>query len=163
LPSIGRLSALQSLKLGYCPWVSDGGLHELSALTALRTLNLKACRQITDGGVRLICQNFTLLQALWLNACGITDNALTSMHSLKHLEKFECASNNVTDVGIHAISRLTRLESLNLSGCQLTDLGLQSVCQLPRLKYLCIWGCHQVTRNGFDSLFRTHPLLDISR
>ncbi|HUY03542.1 MAG TPA: leucine-rich repeat domain-containing protein, partial [Rhodocyclaceae bacterium] len=126
LAPLGKLTALQSLRLSWCMQITD--LAPLAKLTALQSLDLSFCEQITDLAP---LGKLTALQSLDLSGCEqITDFApLAKLTALQSLNLSGCEQ--ITDLA--PLAKLTALQSLNLSGCeQITDFA--PLAKLPALQ-----------------------------
>ncbi|KAA8546490.1 hypothetical protein F0562_002771 [Nyssa sinensis] len=143
---------LQSLNLGWCENVGDGGVMSLAyGCPDLRALDLCGCVLITDESVIALASNCLHLRSLGLYYCqNITDRAMYSLaHSRvrsKH-EMWESVKNRYEEEG---------LMNLNISQCTaLTPPAVQAVCDSFPALHTCP-GRHSLIISGCLNLTSVH-------
>ena len=133
LASIGKLTSLTTLSLGYCVF-SDSGLAHLAALP-LSELYLGSCTNVTDDGLAQLTgygrnPGLTRLTELCLAGCDITNRGIDYLGSL-------------------------RVHDLDLScNTRLTDAGLAPLASLP-LRRLEVEHCPRITEDGFAAVMHS--------
>ena len=102
-------------------------------------------------------------QLTWLDLgeSATTDEALSSLGSLKNLTRLHLENTKVTDEGLIYLKDLAYLEYLNLYGTRVSDKGIQQLAGLKNLKRLYVWQT-QVTAEGVAQLQKELPGLEVN-
>jgi serine/threonine protein kinase len=159
IADLAGLTALQSLNLLFCRWLTDRGLVHLKGLTALKELNLVGCWWITDRGLAHL-KGLTALEELDLSYCeGTTDRGFAHLAGLPALQSLALSGCEwVTDKWLVHLKDLIALKELNLAYCKrITNDGLVHFKGLSALQYLCLQGCELVTSGAATALQRALP------
>jgi hypothetical protein len=67
---------------------------------------------------------------------SLTDEQLSSLTQLRHLETLDLTDTAVTDAGLQRLRGCPELECLWLGGCRITDTGIAEVALMPHLRAL---------------------------
>ncbi|GLJ15214.1 hypothetical protein SUGI_0248700 [Cryptomeria japonica] len=181
LESLARCSELTTLKLGFCPNISDEGIIHIGARCSnLQELDLYRSTGVGDAGIAVISNSCPGLKSINLSYCThVSDDSLKSisqLHKLHNLEIRGCSGisstglsaialgckriaeldikrcYNVDDAGILAIANSCRnLRQVNLSYCPVSDVGLSALASLLCLQNAKLVHLRNVTINGFIS------------
>ena len=166
-PSLGQLSALESLELGgsqitdqglaavrqlptllrlylHDLELSDAGLQHLAGLKNLEALSMQQTQVKGPGLVHL--KNLVGLQVLNLAQTGTTDADLVHLEGLTNLETLVLEGTRVTGGGLIHLKSLSRLRVLNLKACDVAAADLEHLVGIRSLKILWMKGT-QVTRD----------------
>ena len=163
-----RATALSTVLLAGCPWVSDDALSHLR-LSSLVALDVSRCLQLTDGGLVPLVKGSPLLERINVDSCfRVTDGLLIALAAFsKELRSADLRGANVTDRGVAALAAgCTRLEHAGLASCtQLGDVSLDALAghcaDLVSLDVSCV---NKISDDGVDALARCTALraLDVS-
>lgn len=147
-PSV--VEELKQLGFEVTPLAENNHLLEVSARDSIAMPEMEALSKTAE-------------QITWLNfgECGVTDEMLVSISQFRNLTRLRLEKNQeVTDQGITNLANLEHLESLNLYGTAVTDQCLETVRQLPSLKRLYLWQT-AVTKEAVDALKNEREDLEI--
>lgn len=132
------LTALEWLRLGYCPGLTDEGLRHFSGARAMMALNLNGTR-VGDACADTISL-FPRLESLGLLSTGLTDASMPRILTLRSLRMLTLPA-GVTANGLRQISELDQLEFLDVSIHPGEEVAVLSrVCRLPKLERLTVRG-----------------------
>lgn len=181
LESLSHCSELITLKLGFCPNVSDEGIIHIGAhCSNLQELDLYRCTGVGDTGIGAISNGCPRLKSLNLSYCThVSDDALKSISQLRKLHNLEirgCSGISsaglsaialgckriaeldikrcyrVDDAGILAIAdSCQNLRQINLSYCTISDSGFSALASLPCLQNMKLVHLRNVTVSSFGS------------
>ncbi|GLJ38502.1 hypothetical protein SUGI_0784590 [Cryptomeria japonica] len=181
LESLSRCSELITLKLGFCPNISDEGIIQIGACCSnLQELDLYRSTGVGDAGMVAISNGCPRLKSINLSYCTcISDDALKAISRLRKLHNLEirgCSGVSsaglsaialgckriaeldikrcyrVDDAGILAIAdSCQNLRQVNFSYCPVSDVGLSAVASLTCLQNMKLVHLRNVTVNGFVS------------
>ena len=161
LGSLGSLTKLRILRLGWVPGVVGEHLAFLSHMTELQELEL--CHTgAGDSFVEFLAPLAGSLRKLNMAGCPITSVALPSLARLEALESLNLGWCRVGD-GVGCLRTLVQLRYLNLPCTRTTDGALAELGSLQALECLNLDSC-LVSDGGLYvcQKFRRLKLLDIS-
>nr|ADE76629.1 unknown [Picea sitchensis] len=181
LKSLSKCSELVTLKLGFCPNISNEGIAHIGARCSyLQELDLYRSVGVGDVGLAAIANGCPRLKSINVSYCiHVTDNGLTSLAQLQKLHQLEirgCSGISsaglsaialgckriveldikrcygVDDVGILAVAKSCQnLRQMNVSYCPISDVGLLALASLRCLQNIKLVYLRNVTVNGFMS------------
>jgi Leucine-rich repeat (LRR) protein len=128
LDSVGKLTQLESLKLG--PSVADAGLKRLVRLKGL--------------------------VALRLNGNSITDTGIVELSGMKRLRLLDLDNTMITDVGLNMLLKHVNLDVLSLAGTRITDASVAHLAGQKALRWLNLEDT-LITEKGLDTLMNALP------
>lgn len=130
---IAKLSRLEELDLSNTG-VSNAGLAEISKLTRLKRLVLPS--QTSDQTL-LTLVNLNDLQALSVQASGITDKGLEALKAFKQLRELNLsACKSIVGSGLSGLTDLSSLRTLDISFASLDDEVVGRCLRLKALRRL---------------------------
>jgi Leucine-rich repeat (LRR) protein len=132
--------------------ITDAGLAYLVVHKDLENLNLSWCESVTNDAMKHLYA-LNRLKSLFLERCvQITDEALTTIGSIRSIEYLNCAATGITDAGIDALRRLFRLQRLVLDETNISGEGLSKLVDVRRLAELSLFHCVRLSNSGLASL-----------
>lgn len=87
-----------------------------------------------------------------------SDEILSSLTEMEHVEVIDMIGSKVTGVGFNHLTKLKKLNTLFLQNANINDPGLREIAKLPGLTYLAVSDNPAITDAGFAELARS-PLL----
>lgn len=144
LAHLQRLPGLKELTLSKTN-LNDDFCQVITPLKRLTHLNLKGNRDLSDKSIIPICKSLTELQNLHLANTGITDDAMLTIASLRHLKTLMLGHTAISDVGIGHL-RSNSLERVSLIYTNVTVDGVSRLTGLKGMK--CIWVPKSILESG---------------
>jgi hypothetical protein len=126
LSMLGKLPALETLKLSVCDQVTDESLERFADSASLKSLSLVSCKSITDVGLKSLSR-LSNLESLDLENCtGITGAGVRSLSTLPNLRRLSLACCRGLRVeSLQALDDLPRLQELDLTSCRLSKAEVE--------------------------------------
>jgi hypothetical protein len=152
---IARLPRLTLLDLTMTN-VTDQLLQPLAGHPSLRVLILGST-DVSNAALEPFREG--RLQGLVLSNCRISESAIESIETLRHLAWLDVSDTDVTGQFVARLAGLSKLEYLNLSGTLVTDAALSQLASLQNLNTLHL-SRTQVTDAGL-TLLAGHPKLKV--
>ncbi len=117
-------------------------------------------QRIDEDAFRAALDSKPRLKRLDLHDSSISDDFLTNLAGLKHLEHLDLSSTladtphkpRLTDAGLRYLARLNCLRTLQLHGLPITDAGVAHLDSLPQLQRLQLGGTRVTTGQGLRGL-----------
>lgn len=170
LPEIAKLKSLTSLDLGFTGLqtdtaINEGHLGESIFVTLVFRMGLgiprRDCTGITNQGLTHLKQ-LEHLQSLNLNGTQITDAGLAELKTLKTLQSLVIGYNEkITGTGLAEFKDLKNLQHLDLIHSDITDEGAKCLAQLQSLKTIDLRGS-KITDAGLKELQSLHNLTELN-
>jgi F-box/leucine-rich repeat protein 14 len=167
LHHLARLCGLEHLDLGdpdadVCQ-LDDGALVAAAALTALTSLSLQRCKWITDAGLARLAP-LTRLASLNLASTGVTGVGLPALAGARGLQQLDLSDcRQLGDAGLGAAcAALAQLRALRLGGTAVTNAGLRHLASLPALRALDLGGRFEVDDAGLVALAACEALAELA-
>eukprot|EP01132_Coremiostelium_polycephalum_P004691 gene4691-5859_t len=147
-----NLKSLTQLDISRNSDISNIGLEHICNISTLKDLDLSRCTKITELGFQSLSK-LPHLESLQAEECGINDESMKSIGTLRELRSLILISNPFTNEGAHYISNLTSLTALDLSMCtNITDSALVHFQNLSQLSRLNLNFCGNLTDSGVATL-----------
>jgi hypothetical protein len=153
--SLGRMTRLKSLEIGWTKNITDKGIEYLRPLADIE--NFQPGGVITDRGLELI-GGFSKLRRLSLGHTDkFTSVGMANLTRLKALRSLTIGFASVDDECLRHLGKITTLEDIDLLGLPFTDAGIQHLSSLRNLQRLYIYRCVKITDGGLASLASRLP------
>jgi hypothetical protein len=133
LQHISQLTRLQSLTWTDCANISQNGVGYFSCLVNLRTLFLSLC-EIDSVSITHLSQCLTNLIDLRLIECSLNDHIVSSLTSIKHLQRLFLDSTQITDKCVDILLSFKHLKTLSICGTALSKQAKYRLTQfIPKV------------------------------
>jgi hypothetical protein len=166
LASLGKLTYLQSLRLGGFRDITNPGFQFLSNLPALNSLSLVACRNINAEVLDYLKAPALLTTLELCSGSNIHEECLHRISALPSLKRLSLNKNfptrlpmphlmhlKFTDSLLEKLNGLPRLEELSLAyNPLLTGRGLSQLKRFPSLKFVDLEACRLVGKSDVREL-----------
>jgi Leucine-rich repeat (LRR) protein len=124
--------------------ISDEGLSHITRLTRLKKLSLLADAEdiptgapaVTDAGLRYL-QGFKQLQSLFLENSQLTEDAITQLAALKHIESLSVCFAPGTNAKLEWLKQWPKLSSLILTRTRGAEAGWDALAGCSTLNFIC--------------------------
>ena len=147
LPAVGlacicKLTALQSLDVSNCHWITQDSARHVSNLVHLTALNMSGCGWLAavPDGISKLCA----LQTLNLSGCNGLQELPDSIGTLRALQRLELSCCKRLQELPDSIGTLRALQKLNLSWCVRLQELPGSIGTLSALQTLMLDGCREL-------------------
>ena len=164
LVPVGRLTSLQTLRLGLLD-VTDEGLSHMRNMKQLRSLSLADSPRVTDAGMVYVGE-MTGLERLVLNS-AIGDAGIARLTTLTKLRILVLHCTKVTDASLAKLTSLEQLRELNLSGTRVSAAGVRKLRGMKHLEKVNLdftkisqREVGELERNGVPAtkIYETYPI-----
>lgn len=103
-----------------------------------------------------------VVEVLFHHHTELSDQVLTRLGDLQHLQRLGLGSPRFTDQHLSHIEDLRQLKSLGLTQAKISDEGLSRLAGLKSLETLQLDGCRQVTDKGLARLAGLTSLVELN-
>jgi serine/threonine protein kinase/Leucine-rich repeat (LRR) protein len=135
--------------------ITDVGLIHLKEMKKLTRLEFRKNKGLTDAGL-IHLGEMSQLTGLFLEELSITDAGLIPLKGLKNLTLLSLAGTPITDAGLSHLNSTRSLDDLNLSNTRVSDRSLAWIGLQAGKKRISLVNT-RISREGYESLKRTHP------
>jgi hypothetical protein len=156
LSPLGKLKALQTLKMNDNYDMTGNSFGFVADLKNLRLLNLDQCVKLTDEAVAGISKSSSI-EVLNLGSCkSLTAACGPHLATMTNLKELGVSGIGLPDAAIKDLVKIKGLTSLDIAVSQVSDESLALIASLPNLKRLDLRACRSLTFNGIKSLAPLH-------
>lgn len=162
---------LSAVRLNYPDWkyksdsangrqLTEADFRALSKVVWLRGLDFDEAEFLTDEDLSYLTR-LKHLERLYLASTNIGDAGLAHLSGLKSLRYLSLRGTNITDAGLVHLKGLTNLEMLELSDTDISDVGIEHLKSLKSLKYLYVPNT-KITERGRKELEAALPGCEVA-
>lgn len=152
VPDAKAVDALKKAGLLVMPIANESNLLEVNAVNA---------GSLTDAQIALLEPLKEQIIWLKLGDTKISDQAATTIATLKNLQKLHLENTSVTDATVRQLKSLPYLEYLNLVNTQVTDAGIKELSSAKSLRSLHVWQS-KVTEAGVAAFKQAKPDAEVT-
>jgi len=140
--------------------LTEADFRALSELASLKGLDFDDAEFITDDDLSHL-KALTHLERLFLAGTNVGDAGLTKIAGLKKLRYLSLRGTKISDAGLAHLKGLAHLEMLELCDTNISDLGIEHLKSLKGLKHVFVSGT-KITAGGLNELKAALPGCEVS-